>query len=129
MFGGGGGQSYEASADSPAAQEGYDEQADPCLTMMRSFQQCLQQVEGEDSMASCKWPLDQLRECRHNNGQTPGALVQRPLVSRAYSDGPGAVSQSSKLNGSGFGCCRCACDGSIQQLCLTFLFLHSRLLT
>ena len=122
MFGGGGGQTYEASADSPAAQEGYDEQADPCLTMMRSFQQCLQQVEGEDSMASCKWPLDQLRECRHNNGQTPGALLQMPLVSAHIRSRPGAVSQSSKPNGSGFGCCRCACGGSIQQLCLTFLF-------
>eukprot|EP01050_Picozoa_sp_SAG11_P049069 SAG11_NODE_26609_length_343_cov_0.635246_2_plen_30_part_01 len=30
--------------------------------MMRQFQECLQQVEGDDGMAACKFPLDQLRE-------------------------------------------------------------------
>jgi hypothetical protein len=41
------------------------------MSMMRQFQECLAGVEGDDGMAACKFPLDQLRECRYNNGETP----------------------------------------------------------
>ena len=65
------GQQYEPAPAAPAAQQDYNPEADPCISMMRQFQECLQQVEGSDGMGACKFPLDQLRECRYNNGQTP----------------------------------------------------------
>lgn len=65
------GAQHQPNEAAPAAQENYDMEADPCVSMMRQFQECLQQVEGDGGMAACKFPLDQLRECRYNNNQTP----------------------------------------------------------
>lgn len=62
-------QQQEAGYAPAAAvdQQGYEQ--DPCGLFMQQFRECIQQVEGDNGMTACKWNLDQLRDCRHQNGQ------------------------------------------------------------
>ena len=61
-------QAPHASGFTQYEQQGTQD-ADPCSQLLQSFQAC---VAGNSSnMNVCAWPVEQLRECRLANGQTP----------------------------------------------------------
>ena len=84
MFGGSSDAPAEQQDQGNAQDQGYDQggyaqasyapeagggEQDPCGLFISQFRECLQQVEGDSGMAACKWNLDQLRDCRQQNGQ------------------------------------------------------------